>query len=159
MSDGNSMREMTGAVRLGLFASDAVRALERTIASKSVADSDRTVLQRSLHLLEGVRDPSGYRRRGSGPDHLALGGTRLDVLTAIESEAPGTAVENFLAPLAAGLEKVLSGESDDECFEDLEVLLKVFVAIGDAEVEHVSSLAQPRSHSIPLWSPAATFRS
>jgi hypothetical protein len=150
--EGTSIEEMTGAVRLGLFAGDAALALDRTIRAKQVNDADRSILGHSLTLLENLRNPAAASSTFSGPNHLAVGEAGLDALTAIEAQAADADVEQFLEPLVEGLRKALDGEVDSQVAH-LDKLLQVFVAIGDAEVERVSCLSQPRSHSIPLWSP------
>lgn len=146
------MEEMTGAVRLGLFAGDAVLALDRTIKAKQISDEDRTVLGHSLALLEDLRNPAAAVSTDSGPNHLAVGETALDVLTAIEGQADDADIEQFLDPLVRGLEEALNGDVGNQLAQ-LDRLLRVFIAIGDAEVERVSCLSQPHSLSIPLWSP------
>jgi hypothetical protein len=154
--DGSPMEEMTGAVRLGLFAGEAALALDRTIETRHVADDDRLVLDRGLRLLEDLGRLPGAE---GGQNQLATGEVGLDVLTAIESEADDVELDQFLAPLAEGLKKALAGEVDAH-IEQLRTLLRVFVAVGDAEVERVSHLSQPNSPSIPLWSPPqVTFHS
>lgn len=150
--EGSSVEEMTSAVKLGLFAADAVLALDRTIRSLEVSPVDRDILSKSLALLENLQNPAQPKSSSAGVGHLALGEAGLDVLTAIEVQAADADVEQFLEPLVEGLKKAIDGKVDDQATR-LGELQQVFIAIGDAEVERVSCLSQPRSHSIPLWSP------
>jgi hypothetical protein len=148
------MEEMTGAVQLGLFAGEVAIALERTIMGERVGEGERQTLTQGLELLEALMGPPNPGGE-AGPQHLAVGEAGLDVLTAIESQADDANLSEFLTDLAAGLRDALDGDVSGSK-QQLENLLQLFVAIGDAEVERVSCLAQPRSPSIPLWSPAAT---
>jgi hypothetical protein len=153
--EGNPMEEMTGAVQLGLFAGEAAIALERTINQGEVGAGERQTLAQGLWLLEALQGPRNHGGEGNGPQHLAIGEAGLDILTAIEAQAEDTTLGDFLTDLAEGLRNALDGDVGGNQ-QQLESLLQLFVAIGDAEVERVSCLAQPRSPSIPLWSPLAT---
>lgn len=150
--EGSSLEEITGALKLGIFSGDAALALDRTIRAKEVTADDRSILTCSLALFEKLRDPAGSYQADGGLSQLAAGEPGLDVLTAIEDQAAGGEVEEFLDPLIDGLRRALDGDVEDEV-DNLGKLLQVFIAIGDAEVERVSELSQPRSLSIPLWAP------
>jgi hypothetical protein len=153
--EGNPMEEMTGAVQLGLFAGEVAIALERTIKREAALEDERQTLAQGLDLLEALQGPRSHSSEVGGPQHLAIGEAGLDVLTAIEAQAEDVNLGDFLADLASGLRDALVGDVVGNK-QQLESLLQLFVAIGDAEVERVSCLAQPRSPSIPLWSPVAT---
>ncbi len=158
MPDGSQMEEMTGAVGLGLFASDAVLALGRAIQSGSVDAADKPVLEQGLKLLKDLREPEDAAAPPEGPRQLGLGGTNLDVLAAIEAEAADADVDSFLEPLTEVLEDGLKGGDLSPYTDRLEVLRRVFMAIGDAEVTRVSNLSHPGPQGNPPWQTSpATF--
>lgn len=150
MRDGSQMEEVTGAVSLGLFAGDAVFALGRVISTGSVAEDDRPILERGQQLLEALGAPVDAPTPPGGPRHLALGGSALDVLAAVETEAAEVAVEDFLRPLADALKESLDGKVEGHT-DHLKTLRRVFAAIGDVEVSRVSQLSRPRPPSLPSW--------
>jgi hypothetical protein len=155
--DGNQIEEMTGAVELGLFAGGVVVALGRVLRDGSVTAEDRTVLKQGQELLEALRLPENAFGPEAGLHRLGLGGTGLDVLSAIEAEAANADVEEFLEPLTEALKESLMGNAADHV-KELEVLHRVFISIGDFEVARVSNLSQPGPPSSPPWqiSPATS---
>ena len=150
MSDGPSVEQMTGAVNLGLLATNAADALGRTAASGGVSQADRASLEEALALLEAIRDPGKRVGSPQGPEYLTLGGGGLDVLSVLEARSADGDVISFIEPLANALTEAISGKVEGNA-DKLLFLEHLFDAIGNAEADRASTLIQPRSHTIPRW--------
>lgn len=144
------MEEVTGAVGLGLFAADVVLALGRLLEG-TASTADRKTLKVGYELLESLTASADIPPQASvGPHQLGSGGTALDVLEAVETEAAEVDVIEFLRPLADALQESLVGDVNQHKAE-IVTLRRVFAAIGDAEVSRVSRLSNPRTPNSPEW--------
>src|SRR5688572_12220793 len=101
MRDGSQMEELSGAVGLGLLAGDVVLALGRLINGRELNGPDRPTLEHAQSLLESLSGQGDAPSTGSSRlRQFAAGETAFDVLSAIETEAAETELEDFVKPLA-----------------------------------------------------------
>lgn len=157
MRDDYQLEEVTGAVSLGLLASDVAVATSQMLRGIDTSSIDRVSLERGAALLRALSRPFEEPAPPDGLGQLGSRGSELDALRALEVHMPGEDVREAVRPLADALDQILGGAPVADHRKEIEKIQRLFSLLGEMEVSRVTSLSRP-SPDIPSWliSPASS---
>ena len=171
MRDDYQLEEMSGAVGLGLLASDLVLAAGKVLRAAALSKSDRATLDLGRRLLEALSAPLDDLPLIEGLGHLSSKNSTLDAIQAMQGRFPGEDIAEHVVPLADALRAVLEAESGrderdtagarvaEQYADRLREIRDLFASIGEAEVTRVTNLARPRQDVPPWQTSTASFAS
>ena len=171
MRDDYQLEEMSGAVGLGLLASDLVLTTGKVLRADALSDDDRRTLAFGRRLLEALGTPLDDVPPIEGLGQLSSKNSALDAIKAMQVRFPGDDIGKHVVPLAEALRAVLEADSAKgkretalasvlERYADrLREIRDLFATIGEAEVTRVTNLARPRQDAPPWQTSTANFTS
>lgn len=143
MRDDYQLEEVTGAVSLGLLASDVTVATSKVLRGVAPTPVDRVALENGRALLRAISKPPEELVPPEGLGQLGSRGGTLDALRALEVQMPGPDIEQSVRPLADALEQVLKGAAVTTHRLSLEAVQRLFALLGEMEVSRATSLSRP----------------
>jgi hypothetical protein len=150
MGDEYELEEVSGAVSLGLLASDVAIACSRLLRRVDLSESEQQALQAGHLLLQALSEPLGDIRPSDRLGQLGSKSSAIDALHAVELRVPGKDIREFVEPLAQSVAKVLAGAPIDEHADHIEAVRDLFATLSEVEVSRLSNLSRPRP-DIPRW--------
>jgi hypothetical protein len=149
MHDDPKLEEMSGAVGMGLLASDIVLAIGKALRSEVLSDQDEQALRGGQQVLQALSSPVADLPLSDGLSQLG-GSSTLDALQAVEGEVASGSVQERAAHFAEQLGAVIGGDPVDQHRDELAQIRMLFSRIGDVEVARASGLSRPTQDS-PPW--------
>jgi hypothetical protein len=150
MRDDYQLEEVSGAVSLGLLASDIVIATSKLLRGASLSDPERRALEGGEALLRTMSAPLDDARRSHRLGQLGSRSSAIDALHAVQARMPGEDIQEHVVPLADAVRKVLEGTSVAAHTAELESVRDLFTLLGEMEVSRVTNLSRP-TPDVPPW--------
>lgn len=150
MRDDYQLEEMSGAVSLGLLASDIVIAASRILRGAGASEADRAALGGGEALLRALSAPLDDVRPPARLGHLGSKSSAMDALHAIQVRIPDGDVQEYVRPLADAVRMVLEGKPASEYAKEIESVRDLFASLSEMEVSRVTNLSRP-TPDVPRW--------
>lgn len=150
MRDDYQLEEVSGAVSLGLLASDIVIATSKILRGVDPSIRDRTALESGEALLRSMSAPLDDVRPPVRLGHLGSKSSAIDALHAIQVRVPGGDVHEYVRPLADAVRAVLGGAPIGEHANEIESVRDLFMSLSEMEVSRVTNLSRP-TPDVPRW--------
>jgi hypothetical protein len=151
MRDDYQLEEVSGAVSLGLLASDIVIATSKLLCGADLSDPERRALEGGEALLRTMSVPLDDARRSHRLGQLGLRSSAIDALHAVQARMPGEEdIQEHVVPLADAVRQVLEGTAVAAHTAELESVRDLFALLGEMEVSRVTNLSRP-TPDMPPW--------
>jgi hypothetical protein len=150
MRDDYQLEEVSGAVSLGLLASDIVIATSKVLRGVAPSSSERAALESGEVLLRAMSAPIDDVRPSHRLGQLGSKSSAIDALHAVQLRVPGEDVQEYVKPLADAVRKVLDGTPITTHTAEIESVRDLFASLGEMEVSRVTSLSRP-TPDVPRW--------
>lgn len=150
MGDEYELEEVSGAVSLGLLASDVAIACSRLLRRADLSESEQQALRTGHLLLQALSEPLGDVRPSDRLGQLGSKSSAIDALRAVEIRVAGKEIGDYVEPLAQSVADVLDGASIDEHANQIEAVRDLFATLSEVEVSRLSNLSRP-TPDIPRW--------
>jgi hypothetical protein len=159
MRDDYQLEEVSGAVSLGLLASDIVIATSKVLRGADPSSSERSALESGEALLRAMSAPLDDVRPPHRLGHLGSKSSAIDALHAVQMRVPGEDVQEYVKPLADAMREVLAGAPVATHTTEIESVRDLFASLSEMEVSRVTNLSRP-TPDVPRWlTSTATSRS
>lgn len=150
MRDEYQLEEVSGAVSLGLLASDIVIATSKVLRGADLSPSESLALKGGEAILRALSAPLDDIRPPHRLGQLGSKSSAIDALRAIQVRVPGEDVHEYVKPLADAVEKVLAGEPAAAHSEQVASVRDLFASLSEMEVSRVTNLSRP-TPDVPRW--------
>jgi hypothetical protein len=150
MRDEYQLEEVSGAVSLGLLASDIVIATSKVLRGADLSGSETGALRSGETLLRAMSTPLDDVRPPRRLGQLGSKSSAIDALRAIQVRMPGEDVQEYVKPLADAVRKVLAGEPLAAHLAEVESVRDLFASLSEMEVSRVTNLSRP-TPDVPRW--------
>jgi hypothetical protein len=144
------LEEVSGAVSLGLLASDIVIASSKLLRGAELADSDRSALEHGESLLEAMSAPLDDVQPPHRLGQLGSKNSAIDALHAVQVRVPGEDVHEHVRPLANAVKQVLGGGPVAQHRTEIESVRDLFAFLSELEVSRVTNMSRP-TPDVPSW--------
>jgi len=149
--DRDGLGSASGTASLGMLADDALLAVVRYQAGRTLAESDRASLEQALQVLQAIGE-LGERRveATSGLRAMASLGALDETVQAITdaSKAETAGPLDVLKELQDGIRAVLAGKAEGETTERLRVF---FDRLGAVTLARSEEIVRPRREQRVKW--------
>jgi hypothetical protein len=159
MRDDYQLEEVSGAVSLGLLASDIVIATSKVLRGAEPSSSERSALEGGEALLRAMSAPLDEVRPPHRLGKLGSKSSAIDALHAMQVFVPGEDVQEHVKPLADAVRKILDGTPVAPHTAEIESVRDLFAFLSEMEVSRATNLSRPTT-DVPRWlTSAASSRS
>lgn len=150
MGDEYELEEVSGAVSLGLLASDIAIACSKLLRHADLSDAEEKSLRAGHLLLQALSEPLDDVRPSDRLGQLGSKSSAIDALHAVELRVPGEDIREYVQPLEESLAAVMATGNINEHTTQLEAVRDLFATLSEVEVSRLSNLSRPKP-DVPRW--------
>lgn len=160
MIDRQELREVAGAVSLGLLSEDLVLSVGRLLRKDPLEAADYQALQFGKSLMERLGSQSRGALVASGTSRIDTDESDLDVYRAVRIQSPNEPARELLNRFAGLLDRAIRGELSPDDEPTVILIRQLFARVGELTLARTDDLFErSRMEHLEWMGTARSFHS